>query len=32
VKTSTLWGIVAILIIAAAGVVLVLAVRKFGRR
>lgn len=32
VKTSTLWGIVAILIIAAAVVVLAFAVRKFGRR
>jgi len=32
VKTSTMWGIVAVLIIAAAAVVLVLAVRKFGRR
>ncbi|WP_020612879.1 COG1470 family protein [Sediminispirochaeta bajacaliforniensis] len=32
VRTSTLWGIVAILIIAAAAVVLVTAVRKFGRR
>lgn len=32
VRTSSLWGVVAILIIAAAVVVLVLAVRKFGRR
>jgi uncharacterized membrane protein len=32
VKTSTVWGVVAILIIAAAVVVLVFAVRKFGRR
>jgi uncharacterized membrane protein len=32
VRTSTLWGIVAVLIIAAAAVVLVFAVRRFGRR
>ncbi|MDZ7792193.1 MAG: NEW3 domain-containing protein [Spirochaetia bacterium] len=32
VRTSSLWGIVAILIIAAAAVVLVFAVRRFGRR
>lgn len=32
VKTSSLWGVVAIIIIAAAVVVLVIAVRKFGRR
>lgn len=32
VKTSSLWGIVSILIIAAAAVILVLAIKKFGRR
>lgn len=32
VRTSTIWGIVAILIIAAAAVVLVMAVKRFGRR
>ncbi|MDY7027596.1 MAG: NEW3 domain-containing protein, partial [Spirochaetota bacterium] len=32
VRTSTLWGIVAVLIIAAAAVVLVMSVRRFGRR
>jgi len=32
VKTSSLWGIVSILIIAAAAVILLLSIRKFGRR
>jgi uncharacterized membrane protein len=32
VKTSSLWGIVSILIIAAAAVILVFAIKKFGRR
>ncbi len=32
VKTSSLWGIVAVLIIAAAAVVLVFTIRRFGRR
>jgi len=32
VRTSTLWGIVAVLIIAAAALILVMAVRRFGRR
>jgi uncharacterized membrane protein len=32
VRTSSLWGIVAVLIIAAAAVVLVFSVRRFGRR
>jgi len=32
VKTSTLWGIVAVLIIAVALLVAVLAIRRYGRR
>jgi uncharacterized membrane protein len=32
VRTSTFWGIIAVLIIAAALVVLVMAVKRFGRR
>ena len=32
VKTSSLWGIISVIIIAAAAVLLVFAVKKFGRR
>jgi uncharacterized membrane protein len=32
VRTSSLWGIVSVIIIAAAAVLLVFAVKKFGRR
>jgi uncharacterized membrane protein len=32
VRTSTMWGIVGVLVIAAAMVVLVLAVVRYGRR
>jgi uncharacterized membrane protein len=32
VKTSSLWGIIAVVIIAAALFILVLTMRKYGRR
>ena len=32
VRTSSLWGIVSVVIIAAAAVLLAFAVKKFGRR